>query len=101
MRYLMLHPGEQRGPDVEAHPGIIIHNVNNCPLFIQNAGGSISGIALGIYTVVPVVIGIGRILDLHFIEPGVFTRWLIKMPMYAQIFLARFTHKILLILKYT
>ena len=54
-------------------------------LLFTDARGAVGGVALGADALVPVVIGRGRILGLDGLEPGIFARGLIEMPMNADV----------------
>jgi hypothetical protein len=76
---MALHPTHQRGANVEADVGEVIHDINHLALLIQNAGVGIGAIALMVNALIPVVKG--RRTGLMFDRPKVriFARRLIKM----------------------
>lgn len=84
---MTLEPGEKGGAEIKAHPCIVVHNVDYFPVFVEDAGCSVRGIALGRYPFIPVVIRIGRVLDFDLFKPCVLPRGLVKMAVYADVFL--------------
>jgi len=77
-------PGEQGGPEVEAHPRIVIENADDLVVLVDDARGAIGRITLGGDAVVPVVPRSGRLLGLDGFQPGVFARRLVKMAVDAD-----------------
>ncbi len=51
---------------------------------VQNAGFGVGGVALCCDLFVPIVVGIGRILELNRLKPGILTRWLVEMTVDAN-----------------
>ena len=52
---------------------------------VKNAGGGVGRVTLRVDALVPVVIGVGGILQLDDFEPGILAGRLIKMTMNAKI----------------
>jgi hypothetical protein len=85
-RLVLFHPREQRGAEVEAHPGVVVDNVNNGPVGAQDARGGVLRVAFGRDPFVPVVERIGRVLNFNGFHPGVFARRLVEVPVDADVF---------------
>jgi hypothetical protein len=77
--FIFLYPGKERRSEVEAYSRVVIDNIDDLLLCIENAGCRIGGITLCCNSLVPVVIGIGRVLLFDLFQPGIFSRRLIKM----------------------
>jgi hypothetical protein len=65
--------------------GVGIVDFEEAPLTIDDAGGSIGGIALGGDPLIPVVERSRRGFSLDLLKPGILARWLVEMPMHTQI----------------
>jgi hypothetical protein len=85
LRCLCFHPGEERRAKIEAYLSIVAHDVHDASLVVEDPRGGIRGIAFGGHPLVPIVIGVGGVLDLERFQPGIFPRRLIEMAMDAQI----------------
>ncbi len=68
----VFHPQEQGRPEIEADPGIVADDRHDAAFAVQIPGGGIGVIALGGDPFIPVMIGIGGILDLDGFQPGIF-----------------------------
>jgi hypothetical protein len=79
------HPREQSGANVEADAGVVVDDADDAIVGGENAGGGVGRITLGGDALVPVVIGISRVLLLDQLKPGVLTRRLIKMTVNTEI----------------
>ena len=75
----LFHPGEQRRPEVEAHPRVVVGDAQDAVLAVHDAGGAVRRIALRRDALIPIVIRLGRILCLDGLEPGVLARRLIEV----------------------
>ena len=82
---LLFHPGEQCRPEVETDFGIVVYDFYDSLIVIEDSGGGIGSVTLCRNALVPVMVRICGILHLHGFQPRVFTRWLIKMAMNAQV----------------
>jgi hypothetical protein len=82
---MFFHPGEKRGSKIEADLGIVVDDIDNSLIVIQNPRGRIWRVALRGDAPIPVVIGIGGVLNFYLFEPGIFSRGLIEVPMNANI----------------
>ena len=82
---LRLHPREQRRPKVEAHPGVVVDDVNDAACFIEDAGRCVGRVALSRHPLVPIMVRVGRFLLLEVLEPGVLPRRLVEMTVNAEI----------------
>ncbi len=82
---VVLHPGKQGGSEIEADAGIVVNDLDDVSLVVEDAGGRVGRITLRRDALVPVVVGVGGILDFHRFQPGVFPRRLIEVTMDAEI----------------
>lgn len=89
---IFFHPQEQRRPEIEADPGIVADDPLDAAFAVQVPCGCVWGIALGGDPFIPVMIGIGRILDFNGFQPGVFAGRLVEVAVYAK----ESIHKVLL-----
>ena len=81
----VLHqPAQQRRPEVETDARVIVHNARDLVLAVHDARRPIGGIALRADALVPVVVGRGRILRLHCLQPGILPRRLVKVTVNAD-----------------
>jgi hypothetical protein len=80
-----LNPGKERGAEVEADLGIVINDLYNPFLRIQDTGSRVRGVALLRDPLVPIVEGIGRILELDLLQPWIFPGRLVEVTVYAYI----------------
>ncbi len=81
----ILHPRKQGGSEVKTDLRIIVDDIDDLEIRIEDARGCVRGVALGVYPLVPVVVGISGILHLDDLEPGIFPGRLIEMPVDADI----------------
>ncbi|XWK51065.1 hypothetical protein RBB78_04585 [Tunturiibacter empetritectus] len=81
---LSASPAEEGGAEVEAHPGVVVHDADDFVLLVGDAGGPVGGVALGGDAVVPVVIGGGGVLDFDGFEPGVLAGRLVEVAVDAD-----------------
>ena len=72
------------GPKLKLILRVVIHDLDDSLLAIEDARGSIRRVALGGDPLVPIVIGIGGVLNLDRLEPGILSRRLIKVPVDAD-----------------
>ena len=61
-------PGEQRRSEIKADPRVIADDIRDALLIVEDPRGCIRRVTFGRYTLVPVVIGMGRILDLDCLQ---------------------------------
>ena len=80
-----LQPRQQRGPHIEAYLGIVVGNLADVALGIEYARSRIGGVAFKVDALVPVVKRRRAVLLLHSLQPGIFTRRLVEVPMDAYI----------------
>src|ERR1041385_6834228 len=85
-RHLVLHPGQQRRPEVDADLRIIVGDLGDTTLAVQDASRRVWTVTFGSDALVPIVIGRGRILKLDAFQPGILARRLIKVTMNADEF---------------
>ena len=80
-------PGQQCRAEIETYLRVVVNYVDNLSVGAQYPRGGVSPVALLRYLVVPVMIGIGRVLQLHLFQPRVLPRRLIKMTMNTNVVL--------------
>ena len=78
-----LKPAQQGRPEIEADAGIVVDDILNVAFVVENASRRVRLVTLFGDALVPVVVGLGTVLLLNVIEPGVFPGGLIKMAVYA------------------
>ena len=78
-------PTEQRGAEVEAHARVVVDDADDLALLVDDAGGTVGGVALGGDALVPVMVGGGGVLELDGFEPGVLARRLVEVAVDAEI----------------
>ena len=78
-------PGQERGAEIEAYAREIIDNTGDSIVTVEDAGCGIGSVALRRDPFVPVVVRIGRVLDLDGFQPGILPRRLIKMTVNANV----------------
>jgi len=84
---IQLHPRQQRGTVVETDLRIVVDDVLDDALSIEDAGRRVGRVAFSRNALVPIVIGMGRILDFNYFKPRILPRRLVEMPVYANMFL--------------
>jgi hypothetical protein len=87
-RRLYLQPGKQGRTEIETDFLVIVQDPNDPLLSIEDAGRCVWRIAFSCDTLVPIMIGVSRILDFNRLKPRIFSRRLVKVTMNAYI-----THK--------
>src|SRR4051794_34884324 len=83
-------PRQQSWAKVETHPGVVILDLRHFLAVCQDARCTIRRVTLGGDPLVPIVIGIGRILYFDGFKPRILTWRLIKMAMNADVTHATF-----------
>src|SRR5579862_4574697 len=78
-RRVHFHPGEQRGAKVEAYGRIVVEHRGDIAVAVEQAGCSVWRVTLRGDALVPIVIGIGGVLQFNRLERGVFARRLIEV----------------------
>jgi hypothetical protein len=93
-QYLRIYPGifffkpcQKGGAKIETHIFIIIYDFEYKSISPKNTGSCVRSIAFTSDTFIPVMIRECRFLQLYHLQPGIFTRWLVKMAMDTEIFL--------------
>ncbi len=81
---LLLHPGEQRWPEVEAHPRVVVGDAQDAVLAVDDACRAIRRIALRRDALIPVVVRRSGVLGLDGFEPRILARRLIKVSVNAD-----------------
>ncbi len=87
LRLVPGQPGQQSRPEIETHLRIIAYDVYNLVLVIEYPRRGVLPVTFLRYLLVPVMIRIGRILQLHVLQPGILPRRLIKMSVNAYVFI--------------
>jgi hypothetical protein len=82
---LGLHPRKQGGTEVKTDLLVVVQDANNPAFIVQDAGGGVRGITFRSDALVPVVIGVSRVLEFDRLQPGIFPRRLVKMAMNTHI----------------
>jgi hypothetical protein len=85
VRRLLTEPGQQRGPEIKAHPGVVVDEPDDLALVVYQARPGVRGITLASDTLVPVVVRGGGVLDLDGLEPGVLAGRLVEVPVDADV----------------
>ena len=88
-RLVLFEPGQEGRTEVEAGLDVIVHDVDDLLVLAQDARGRVGAVAFGRDALVPVVVGEGRVLDLDFLQPGIFPRRLIEVAVQANMALHR------------
>src|SRR5262249_21168248 len=79
------HPREERWAEVEADAGVVVDNPRDAAARVQNACRRAWSVALSGDALVPVVIGIGRLLQFNGFQPRVFPWRLVEVPVNADV----------------
>ncbi len=82
---LLLQPGKQGGPEVKANLGVVIDDAGDAAFGIENTRGAVGRVAFSGDALIPVVVGVGGILQLDGFQPGIFARGLIEMAVDADV----------------
>ncbi len=78
-------PAEERGAEVERDHGIVIDDRDDIAVGVEDPRGGIRCVAFRGDALVPIVIRIGRILELDLLEPWVLAGWLVEMAVDTDI----------------
>jgi hypothetical protein len=89
LRGVRLQPGEERRPEVEADPGVVVDDALDQPVLIKDPRGGVGSVALNGNPLVPVMIRTSPVLLLYDLQPGILSRRLVKMAVDAEIALQR------------
>ena len=84
-RSLLLQPRKKRRAKVKADFLVIVDDPHDAVVRIQNSCRGVRRVAFSRHPLVPVVVGIGGILELHRFKPGVLPWWLVKMTVNANV----------------
>jgi len=85
LRLVPFHPAKEGRPEIETDLRVVVDDVDNPSLPVQDPGCGIGGVTFRRDSLVPVVIGIGGILELHILQPRVLTRGLVEVTVDANI----------------
>ena len=85
VRRLLLHPGQQRGPEVETDAGVVVDDLRDAVVCVQDPGRAVGRVALRRDTLVPIVIWRGGILEFDRLQPRVFAGRLIEVAVNAKV----------------
>ena len=83
-RRVLHQPAQQRRPVIEAHARIVVHDAHNLVLVVHDARRAVGRVTLRADALVPIVVGRGRVLRLHRLQPRILPRRLIKMTVNAD-----------------
>ncbi len=81
---IVVQPAQQGWAEVEADAGVVVDDADDLILLVDDARGSVGGVALGGDAVVPVVVGSGGVLHLDGLEPGVLAGRLVEVAVDAD-----------------
>ena len=79
VRCFLLQPAKQGWTEIEADPRIVVDDADDAATRVEDAGPGIRPVAFGGDPLVPVVVRIRRVLELHDLEPRVLPRWLVEV----------------------
>ena len=82
---LVFEPAQERRPEIEADPGIVVHDLRDEPFAVDDPGRVVRPIAFHRDAVVPVVERRRGVLDLDLLQPGVLPGGLVEMAMDAYV----------------
>jgi hypothetical protein len=82
---MFFDPGQKRGTKIEIDLRVVVDDIHNPSIRIEDTRGGVGGIAFCSDSFIPIMVGIGGILELHRLKPGVLPRGLVKMPMDTNI----------------
>src|SRR5215472_3135278 len=82
----VLHPGKQRWAEIKTDVRIIVDQLDDPILRVQDSRSGIGRITFGGDAFVPVVIGIGRVLQLHSFQVRILAGWLVEVTVNADVF---------------
>ncbi len=82
----LFEPGQEGRAEVEAHVFIIVEEGPYSPLLSKETGTRVGPVTFPCNPLVPIMIRQGGCLELYLVEPGIFSRRLIEMPVYAEVF---------------
>ena len=79
-----LHPGQERRPEIEAHPGVAVDHLPDQALTVQSACHAEGRVALPGDARIPVVVRRGPAFGQDILDPGIEARGLVKVAVDAQ-----------------
>src|SRR5262249_36066376 len=79
------HPGQEGRAEVEAHPGVVVEQIDDLTATVDQAGAPVGSVALAGDALVPVVVGMGGVLNLDRLQPRILAWRLIEVPMNADV----------------
>ena len=83
-RRVLHQPAHQRRAEVEADARVVVHDARDLVLAVHDARRAVGGVALRADALIPVVVGRGRLLRLHRLQPRILARRLIKVTVNAD-----------------
>ena len=86
LRDFLLHPEQERRAEIEADLRVIVHELDDAMLVIEQTRLCIGRVAFRRHAFVPIVVGIGGILELDSLERRIFARRLVKVAVHADVF---------------
>ncbi len=82
---VLLQPGEEGRAEIETDATVVVDDPDDAALAVQDPAHGIGGVALGRDPPVPVVVRVGRVLDLDRLQPRVLARRLVEVTVNAEI----------------
>jgi hypothetical protein len=82
---VLFQPGQKCGAEVETDMLVIVDNIFKASLVIQYPGMGVGLVAFLRDSFIPVMKRMSRLLDFNFFQPGILTRWLVKVAVYADV----------------
>ncbi len=77
-------PRQQSGSEVEADGCVVVHDADDAAVRVEYPGVGVGRIAFGRDALVPVVVRVGRVLELDRLQPGVLARRLVEVAVNAD-----------------
>ena len=79
-----LEPREKRRPEIEADLRVVVRDAHDPVLLVEDPRRRVGPVTLGRDALVPVVVRVGRVLQLDRLEPGVLPRRLVEVAVDAD-----------------
>ena len=86
---IVLKPGEEGRAEVKADACIVVDDLGDAIVAVEHAGKGVGRVAFGGDPFVPIMIRIGGVLKFDCLEPGILSRWLVKMTVDTDVFTHR------------
>src|SRR5579864_4557184 len=82
---LLLHPGQQCWSKIETDLRVVVRDFGDAAFRVENARRRIGRVALSGDSLVPIVKGVGGILNFNRFQPRILTRWLVQVAVNADV----------------